>query len=791
MQCSKSPGPDGYSIEFYKTFSEQISPVLLEVYNEALTKGCLPLTMYDSTISLIHKPGKDPLEPGSYRPISLLNVDNKILAKILAMRLEIVLPTVVSEDQTGFVKNRQLFFNIRRLFNIIYTQNTYDQSESEILLSLDAEKAFDRVEWDFLFSTLSKYGIGPNYISFVRLLYTKPQASVNTNNIISSPFLLHRSTRQGCPLSPLLFALVIEPLAIQLRSIKDYKGIRRFGVEHKVSLYADDLLLYIADPTKSLPKIMTVLTEFGKISGYKINLTKSILFPISSLEKLDSATLTSFPLTISNTFKYLGITVTREFSGLFKHNFINLYHQTEQNLERLSKLPISLAGRINIIRMSTLPKFLFLFQCIPILITKTFFKKIDQLISQFIWNKKTPRIKKVFLQRPKITGGMGLPCFQFYYWACNIRCMSFWDGENRPDWEHMESMTFFPNTLKSLVHSNSDTSKHKYKNSVVSNSLKIWSQIRRHFHWHQCSISTPLIHNQAYTLLSGSTFQLWNSKGIHTIKDLFIDNLFPSFQQLQKNFSIENRDFFKYLQIRHFIKETFPSFPNEPQKPVSDDLFLMNPLKKGAISKIYNQLLQIDSTTTLDHLRNAWNEELGINITEEQWTKAQELVHSTSVCCRHGLLQFKVLHRLHLSKLKVSRMFPGADSRCDRCGQNSASLSHMFWTCPNIAIYWCKIFKTLSDIFKKQLPPDPVMALFGVATVKYLNNKQVCVLSFITLLARRLILLNWKNKAPPTHSALLRDTMYHLQLEKIKFSLRDNVKQFYQIWQPFIDYFNK
>ncbi|CAI5647285.1 unnamed protein product [Oreochromis niloticus] len=314
----------------------------------------------------------------------------------------------------------------------------------------------------------------------------------------------------------------------------------------------------------------------------------------------------------------------------------------------------------------------------------------------------------------------------------------------------MESMTFFPNTLKSLVHSNSDISKHKYKNSVVSNSLKIWSQIRRHFHWRQCSIFTPLIHNQAYTLLSGSTFQLWTSKGIHTIKDLFIDNLFPSFQQLQKKFSIENRDFFKYLQIRHFIKETFPSFPNEPQKLVSDDLFLMNLLKKGTISKIYNQLLEIDSTTTLDHLRNAWNEELGINITEEQWTKAQELVHSTSVCCRHGLLQFKVLHGLHLSKLRVSRMFPGADSRCDRCGQNPASLSHMFWTCPNIAIYWSKIFKTLSDIFKKQLPPDPVMALFGVAIVKYLNNKQVCVLSFITLLARRLILLNWKNKAPPT-----------------------------------------
>lgn len=124
--------------------------------------------MYEATISLIHKSGKDPLEAGSYRPISLLNVGNKIPAKILAMRLETVLPTVVSQDQTGFVKYRQLFFNIRRLFNIIYMHDINDKSE--ILLSLDAEKAFDRVEWDFLFSTLSRFGFGPNYISLVKLL---------------------------------------------------------------------------------------------------------------------------------------------------------------------------------------------------------------------------------------------------------------------------------------------------------------------------------------------------------------------------------------------------------------------------------------------------------------------------------------------------------------------------------------------------------------------------------------------------------------------------------------------
>ena len=214
LQSSKAPGPDGYTTEFYKTFVTEVAPLLLRVFNESFETGSLPTTFYQATISLIHKKGKDPLDAASYRPVSLLNVDTKILAKILAIRLENVLPTIIHEDQTGFIKNRQLSHNIRRLFNIIYTSNT--NSLSEILLSLDAEKAFDRVEWGYLFSALSRFGFGPRYISWIRLLYASPMASVQTNKIRSEYFRLTRSTRQGCPLSPLLFALAIEPLAVSL-----------------------------------------------------------------------------------------------------------------------------------------------------------------------------------------------------------------------------------------------------------------------------------------------------------------------------------------------------------------------------------------------------------------------------------------------------------------------------------------------------------------------------------------------------------------------------------------------
>ncbi len=118
---------------------------------------------------------KNVSECSAYRPISLLNVDSKIFAKILAHRLETVLPLLVSDDQTGFIKNRYSFYNIRRLLNIIHHPTPSDTPE--VLLSLDAEKAFDRVEWDYLFYTLKKFGFGTKFISWIRILYSSPVAA--------------------------------------------------------------------------------------------------------------------------------------------------------------------------------------------------------------------------------------------------------------------------------------------------------------------------------------------------------------------------------------------------------------------------------------------------------------------------------------------------------------------------------------------------------------------------------------------------------------------------------------
>ena len=180
MQNNKAPGPDGFPVEFFKAFRAKLIPLLHSVYVESLSLGCLPPTLRQASISVLLKKDKDPDLCTSYRPISLMNVDTKILAKALACRLERVLPTIISKEQTGFIKGRQLYYNVRTLLNVIYSKET--TVTPEVVIPIDAEKAFDRVEWHYLFAVLAKFGFGKSFISWIHLLYTLSCASITSNN---------------------------------------------------------------------------------------------------------------------------------------------------------------------------------------------------------------------------------------------------------------------------------------------------------------------------------------------------------------------------------------------------------------------------------------------------------------------------------------------------------------------------------------------------------------------------------------------------------------------------------
>lgn len=753
--------------------------------------GILPQTLTQATICLILKNNKDPLECASYRPISLLNVDYKILAKLLATRLETVLPSIISPDQTGFIKNRHSFFNLRRLFNIMY--NSSDTNTSEAIISLDAEKAFDRVEWKYLFYTLNKFGFGSKFITWVRLLYASPQASVRTNNTQSGCFPLQRSTRQGCPLSPLLFALAIEPLAIALRSNPLIKGIVRYGHEHKVSLYADDLLLYTSNLSVSVPAALATITSFGHLSGYKLNLSKSELMPLNvTAEKFPLHTL---PFRVAHScFTYLGVQVTSRFENLFRANFSSLLTRTKDDFERWSVMHLSLVARINSVKMNTLPKFLYLFQCLPIFLPNTFFKKIDGLILPFIWDKKTPRIRKQLLQRPKSDGGLALPDFRLYYWAANLRVIQFWlrGGEMSPSpiWLKMEAASSIPASLSSLAHSSITGPYSSFtKNVCVKTTLRIWNQFRRHFGFQTTSLSAPVASNPAFApSMVDSAFSIWSSLGIKRFRDLYIDNTFSTFEQLAVKFGLPRHHFFRFLQIRSYVRNLDPRFPTLPGETQLDTFLTPLPTLKGTLSIIYRQICSL-RIASLNDIKSSWEEELGEGISDGLWERALGRVHTSSVCARHGLIQCKIIHRAHWTKARLAKIYKDINPNCVRCNQSPANHVHMFWCCSSLDGFWKDIFSTLSEVCDTQIKPDPFIALFGVPSpTLQLTNINKDFIAFVTLLARRLVLLSWKSSVPPSHALWIKSVLNCIKLEKIRHTLKGSLNKFCAMWTPFFSY---
>uniref|UniRef100_A0A8C5MCG1 Reverse transcriptase domain-containing protein n=1 Tax=Leptobrachium leishanense TaxID=445787 RepID=A0A8C5MCG1_9ANUR len=221
-KTGKSPGPDGLPIRYYKSYAAILFPHLLTALND-LTEGLqLPTQTLSANITILPKEGKDPELCTSYRPISLLNCDLKLFSKILADRLKPFLPALVHADQVGFVPGREARDNTMRTLQLMH--HARRSSQALALLSTDAEKAFDRVDWDFISLSLTHIGLGPHLCTWIGALYGNTTARVCVNGVFTTPFAIRNGTRQGCPLSPLLFVVTLEPFLEAIRSNPDISG---------------------------------------------------------------------------------------------------------------------------------------------------------------------------------------------------------------------------------------------------------------------------------------------------------------------------------------------------------------------------------------------------------------------------------------------------------------------------------------------------------------------------------------------------------------------------------------
>ena len=716
FKANKTPGNSGLTAEFYQFFWSRIREVYLKAIIYAKRIGKLHLAARRGVIALIPKKDRDPDFLKNWRPLTMLNLDYKILAKVLANRMKKVLPDIISESRTGFMKNRQISNSLRVTIDISRKNKTV----AGYLLSLDFEKCFDMISYDSIFGSLENLGFGREFIEWSKLLFTDFHSCTTNNGHFSEYLSVDRSCHQGCPAAPLYYLCCGEIMAREILSKTSIKGIKINDLENIISQFADDSQFF-PDSKESCEEIIKVLNDIEANIRLRVNYEKS------SIQRIANAPIfqCSKPLQWDpGGAMVLGVDITSTATEKYQ----NIMSKVEASLASWKHRNLSLMGKVLVINSLVASLFVYTLQ-IEIGPDRQVIKKYNQMLHDFLWGKKKAKIPIELLQCDKDKGGLKLCNLEYKNLAIKATWLFRTDKYCKT-----QIQTMIPGNLGTIfLEANLEGADvEKIINATEANDFwketaRTWFKIKEV--WIKENFPCTLLWYNSKIKINGEVIYLDKAanKGINFLTDIVKEGKIIPFPNLMKKFP-QAMNWLEYESLKSAIpkkllqsEKTSSSLWETILKNQNKSKCLYNILLKAQIIPINKKYVQIKTK---------------VNVTEHKFQKAFKDIQKISNITKFRDFQYRLLvNGIHTNdRLFYWKIVPS--QICEYCKDKIQNIEHLMYSCDIVRKIW-REFQEYIDKEKLCMDPNVVEINWKTIFLNKVHPKATHLINFLTLIIKQ------------------------------------------------------
>ena len=679
LKGGKTPGGDGITVEFYRKFWKLVSGPLHKNYVNCMENGALNPSGKRGIINLIPKKS-DPLLVKNWRGISLLNYDYKIWAKALSNRLEENTQKLIGLQQTGFIKGRSIFTNIRTTAEIVC--NYRKKQKPGVVILIDFEKCFDRVEYESIRGAFRYFGFGDHFINMLFLLFNQLEMCTVNNGYYSNFFNKNRGTNQGCPASPQIFCYCSEIMSHLIYQNSDIQGLHTVNeIEQILSQFADDTSAYLKYEDICIKAFVDTLTCVEGLMGLKVSYEKTSVYRIGSLVNSNAKIYTQKELNWTNDpIATLGVYIDCD-GGCNERNFTEVLAKARKVCNSWVNRRATLMGKIVI--LNTLISSLFVYKMFVMNnLTKRQLKEIEGIFRNFLWNGKKAKIGLSTLMLAKEHGGLRLSdisarqdCFKIsWIFRDNNEIL----GESMfqsitPELRHL----IWKCNLKA-----EDVRKMLDTNLFWVQVLLAWCKINHGHPSGKSQILDEILWMNSHIVIQGKPFvwRSWLNKGIINVNDI-----------LDEYGRIRNLETYELPWLE--INQMLASIParwmevlrgNEwgsVKKCLYDDLNGLT--SSGSINRrVYNILIFNDKL--VDKYRVRWSEKEELFISREEYLLEFNRLPKHAKIIKYRDFQYRVLLCKIVTNADLNDWGMRDSDSCHFCSSQRETLKHLFYECTHV-----------------------------------------------------------------------------------------------------------